>query len=659
MAWTLQLLNDDTTINLNDGTNYSALSLSAPVPAKRTAVGGRNLFRHGSDLHARVYQNRAVSVGIRINGTNRDNLIANINAINGLLERASEYVTTGVGSQVKLRRQWDSATNTVDFYVIDGTLSIGNEFSATNTVNTVIIGNLTVMCEPFAYGAEESIENYVSNAGFELATALADWTESKSATGTTAKDTSVFKDGKASLKLTMTNSGGSGQVIERNQALADVDAGEVWSFQCWVRVDALSNCKVVMEIDYNTGTDVEVSTTTVNASEFVKLTSNNNTAPGSVTSATLRIRLEATASSATGVVYVDNVIAVQASAVPSAWASSHSLGNHADESAQASSNHIDIHDVGGDVPALLQIKVAEGQSHDELWAGARHAGRQYDSLLLEGEDGTASTIAHSTIQVAETNTTASNSAYSGGSLRISQLAVAAASPSVAADVNHLHSFTIATPPRGTFRVLMAGAAKNGAGDSSTTSIDASDFKWGLSYTYGGFTLLDDTSPDTTSFVALTAATLAENVTSNFEILDLGTITIPPVSSPDNQTEASLVLKIFNHWATTRTMQDGQEWQWWTDFVFLMPIDFGSNYVSKTDAADVVLIDSMSSPKGLYLLNTSDVVQSFPNNQLGRSPEAHPDGTRVYFLAQDGNYTQADTFTVSIRYRPRYLHVMGA
>jgi len=208
-------------------------------------------------------------------------------------------------------------------------------------------------------------------------------------------------------------------------------------------------------------------------------------------------------------------------------------------------------------------------------------------------------------------------------------------------------------------VLIAGAAKKGAGSAATTSVNASDFKWGLSYTYGGFTLLDDTSPDTTSFVALTAAALAEYVTSNFEIIDLGTITIPPVASPDNQTEAALVLKIFNHWATQRTIREDQEIQWWTDFVFLMPVDFGSAYISKTDAADVVLLDSMSDVKGAYLLNTSDVVQSFPNNQLGRSSEAHPDGTRVYVLAQNGNYTQGDTFTVSVTYRPRFLHVMGA
>ena len=168
--------------------------------------------------------------------------------------------------------------------------------------------------------------------------------------------------------------------------------------------------------------------------------------------------------------------------------------------------------------------------------------------------------------------------------------------------------------------------------------------------------------------AITDRTLAENTLSNFEILDLGTLTIPPVASPANQTEASLVLKIFNHWKGGREFQTNQEIQWYTDFIFLMPIDFGAVYTTKTDASDVVLLDSMSDVKGLYLLNSSSVVQSFPNNQLGRSPEAHPDGTRVYILAQGYDdtggaqhtqYTAADTFTVSVTYRPRFLNVMGA
>jgi hypothetical protein len=526
------------------------------------------------------------------------------------------------------------------------------------------LGTSSVTCKPFAYGAEETISNYVLDPGFEISgTALADWTELKTATGTTARDTSVKKDGNASLKLVMTDSGGSGQVIERFQTLGDVDAGEVWSFQCWVRVDELTNCKVVMELDYDSGTDTEHSTTTVNASSFVKLTANNQTAPGGAGDVDLRIRLESTAADATGVVYIDNVIAVLASAVPVAWASSRSIANHyADGTgdSQLTTNYIDIEDVPGDVPALLQVKIAEGQSHTEFWAGARHSGRQYDgSIILEAvASGHSATNTPGGFTASLATTT--NATYSDGSQRYSQLErTTSGSATLPVGSYSKHAFTLATPPTGQFKVLVAARASNGQGSSSTTVLNANLFSWGLNYTYGDFSLLDTTSPDATSFVALPTETISVNETSVFTLIDIGTITIPPIGTPDNQTAASLVVIVHQYFNTATTINYQQEFAWITDYVMLMPIDYGANYVSKTNAANVILLDSMSDTKGMYLLDASDVVQSFPSNQLGRSPEAHPNGTRIYMLGHDGTFTKGDTYTVSITYRPRFLHVMGA
>jgi hypothetical protein len=664
MAWTLQLLDSTTTIDLNDGTAYSARALSAPVPGRRISAGGVNLMRHGSDLTHRVFNNRTVVVALRINGTSQDNLIANINAIHSLLERGAEYSVTGLGSQLKLRRKWQSATNQVDFHVIEGTLQIGNEFSAVHAVNnTIMDASLTLVCEPFAYGAEESIENFVADAGFEISgTALADWTESKTGSGTTARDTDVYKNGEASLKLVMTSSS-DGQVIERNQALADVDAAEIWSFGCAIRIDALSDCKVTMHIDYNTGTDVEVSSTTVNASAFVSLVSENLTVPGSVTSATLKLRLEATDASATGIVYFDDVIAVQASSLPTAWASSHTIGNHNDMAAQAHSCFLDVENMPGDVPALLQVRLAEGQSHDEMWIGARHSSRQYDTIWIEGEDSdTDATLNTITNWTLSNSLTDSDAAHSAGNAHVDRMNNASGVIDRPDATYFRHDYDIATPPSGQYRVLVGGSQfLNNAAAGRT--VNASNYKLGFSYTYGGFTLLSDTAPDASSFVAFPAATIAEGATSNRDILDLGMVTIPPIETPDNQTAATFTLKIFVHYveigSSVGDLSAGQYHDCEIDFICLMPVDYGAFYVSKADAADVILLDAMSETKGMYILNASNVVQSFPSNQLGIAPEAHPNGTRIYFLAQDDSQTIADTFTVSITYRPRFLHVQGA
>ena len=665
MAWTLQLLNDDTTLSLNDGTAYSARpGFLAPPPPVRTARGGANLFRHGSDMTERVYANRRVTVTLRIHGTSQDNLIANILAVNRLLERAAEYTTHGLGSQVKLRRQWENATNQVDFYVLSGTLTLGDEFSPVHTQNTTFANAvMRLTCEPFAYGAEESVENYVLNAGFEVWTgsgsALVEWTESITATGSSALTNTVSKNGATCCKLVMTDSGGSGQVVERSQVLLDVTAGQVWSFQCWVRVDELTDCKVVMELDYNTGTDVEVSTTTVNASEFVKLTANNNTVPGSVTQVTLRLRLESAAANATGTVYIDNVIAVQAAAVPVAWTSSRSIANHYDLDVvgQLHTNHIDIHDVPGDVPALLQVRVAEAQAHTEFWAGARHAGRQQDVVWLQGFRFIVGNLA-TPANTSWDNTDETTADATGGKMAAAVLTKNSGTVDLAVDtyVGFRETITAGTLPKGTFRVL----AIVGWEETGTTGADPTKLEFGLGYGYGAFELLDTANPVVTSFVALPSTSTTE---VRGTILDLGTITLPPIASVDGMSDATLTLRIF---AGTNdvigSFGSSDAVHWYLDSVVLMPIDYGSIYLSKTSAADVILMDSMSRTKGAYILDASDVVQSFPSNQLGRSPEAHPDGTRIYILAQSAAaapYTIGDTFTVSITYRPRFLHVMGA
>ena len=98
MAWVYNLLDSSTTITLNGGTNYALIpdGFSAPPPPRRQTFGGRNYFRDGSDLMERVFQNRTVTVRIWIKGSSQDNLIANINAINNLLERGAEYARTGL-----------------------------------------------------------------------------------------------------------------------------------------------------------------------------------------------------------------------------------------------------------------------------------------------------------------------------------------------------------------------------------------------------------------------------------------------------------------------------------------------------------------------------------------------------------------------------------
>lgn len=662
MAWTYNLKNDDTTLQLNDGTNYTMRyrGFSAPAPRRRVAMGGANLFRHGSDLLERMYENRVVTLTLKIEGTDRDDLITNINAINALLERAAEFTITGLGSQVKLTRQWDSATNSVDFHVLHGVLDLGQEeLTQAHVLRTVIPqARVILTCHPFAIGSEETIENFVADPSFEIAgTALADWTQTITATGTTARDTAVKKYGGASLKIVMTDSGGSGQIVERSQTVNDVDAGEIWSFQRWYRVDALSNCKVSFHLIFNGGSgNIVTDITAVDATKFSKLTHANRTISSGTTSVTIKLRLQATAAGGTGTVYFDGILAVQAAAVPTTFASSRDVRNHFDDDGQAHINYVDLYDVPGDAPALLQVKLSENEAHDEFWAGARHAGRQRDaSIWLEGESGTGVSINTPTFFTALNDTFADGDSSDAVMMQSKLTQGDPANQDLPAGTYFRQEFTITSPPKGQYRVLVIVEMQTVI---SGSSIDADKFQWGLSWTYGGVTLLNDTTPDTASFVSLATKNMPGNSTSDRQILDLGTVTIPPIKTPEGMTEASLVLKLFNRITVQYSaIQQNSTVHWRTDAILLLPIDMGVTYVSKTSGTDILLLDSRSTPQGVWFIDSSNVVQSFPSNQLGGPSKAHPDGTRIYVLTQDANlHTITHGFKVSVTVVPRYLLV---
>ncbi len=124
MAWSIQLENSSTTLNLNDGTAFKVLmnGIDAPAPTLRTTFAGdSNLFRSGSRLIKQAYNNRTVMLNLQVIGSSSDTLATNVELLEAFLRRAYEFTTFGLGSQVKLKYQWDSATNPVYFHVLTGT----------------------------------------------------------------------------------------------------------------------------------------------------------------------------------------------------------------------------------------------------------------------------------------------------------------------------------------------------------------------------------------------------------------------------------------------------------------------------------------------------------------------------------------------------------
>lgn len=663
MPFTYDLLNDDTTLSLNDGSAYKVLQngFAAPPPARRMAMGGANLFRHGSDLLERKYENRQVTLRVQVLGATQNTLITNIQAIHDLLERAAEYSITGLGSQVKLRRQWNNATLTSDFLVLEGVFTI-DEGTSLHVVNTNVIGTLTLLCQPFIEGAAETVENYIRDPSFEVAgTALADWTAyaNGASAGSSTRVTTDAKYGAASLQIERTG-GADTNGLGRYQDITVV-AAQVWSFGWWVKVTALANAKAMGIVEWLDGGSAVISTISVErtttSTGYVLLSLANETAPALAVTARCRSEVRATSSGGTGTARFDGLMAVKASSLPTTWASGREIRNHFDDDGQLHINYLDIYDMGGEVPAKLQIKLTENENHAEIWAGARHAGRLDDTFIfIEGESGTVTSLAApANFTLAPSGSSNTMGTASDGTNRHSTITrdnVGAGSLPV--DTYFRHNFAITTLPKGQYRVLVRVNFEDG---SAAIAWAAGDIKFGMGWEYGAVVLLDKTNPDVGGFV-----NYPDPETEQSLILDLGTITIPPIKTPEGQTDATFTLHIFEHVATARSFGNADFIRFDIDYVLLQAVDMGSIYVEKTAGTDVVLLDSRSLPKGVWILNTSDVVQSFPSDQLGSSPEAHPDGSRVYFITQNVTAGAGDKsnitwgFTASITVVPRYLAV---
>ena len=70
-----------------------------------------------------------------------------------------------------------------------------------------------------------------------------------------------------------------------------------------------------------------------------------------------------------------------------------------------------------------------------------------------------------------------------------------------------------------------------------------------------------------------------------------------------------------------------------DYIFLLPVDEGVVVVDSVGTDDRVLISNKEDVPGVWLLNTSDVVQSFATFNGGPF-NIGPEDTRIYWLRDD-------------------------
>jgi hypothetical protein len=626
MAVTVQLTDGTNTVDLNDGTTFTTRNISMPTPSYRTAMAGvGNLDRSGSYLLAQSYNNRSISLNVMVDGTSMDNLIAKVNTVHDILRRATDFSQHGFGSQVYLNYQQDGATNAVRFNVIQGTYDplSAVDFPALNISDVLINTTVTLACEPFGVMAQETLSNYVDNPSFEVAgtNPSTDWTQAHTATGTSANDTTEYIFGATSLKLVMTDSTSGGEWIGRYQDITSA-AAVTWSLYFWGRLDAASNSvlKLVVEFLDSSGNvllEEEWILDSTSSTDYSRLVVTEIKSPANTATLRVSCRLESSDVDATGTAFIDGWFADQVTTFPVAWMAGRAVYNNLEgetgPDSQEEINYFDIYDVPGDIPSLMQIKLAENEAHTDLWLGARHAGRLLDTGIWHqgnqfvGDDGLSTSGIAGLWDASSAGSASTN----------------AASPTIASEV-------VTTPAVGQYRVL--SKIRQGATDR---------YRAAMGYTLGAVTV--DPS------VAADYGTVQQGAMG---ILDLGSLTIS--KPPENMTIGSLTLRLAFYVTSSMTSEDLV-----LEHVFLLPVDFGSMIVNKSSNQDVILVDGISRHRMAILLNTSDVVQSIPPNQSGLPPQVHPLGTRIYLVSDNGAADIDDGWKATIILEHRFLSLRGA
>lgn len=97
---------------------------------------------------------------------------------------------------------------------------------------------------------------------------------------------------------------------------------------------------------------------------------------------------------------------------------------------------------------------------------------------------------------------------------------------------------------------------------------------------------------------------------------------------------------------------GDEYQWDCDYIFLLPVDEGCVIIDDVAAADVLAIDGISDPPGVFKIDGSNLIIDTPD-YVGKPFSLGREITRIYILRDD---VKGVTFIVDPKYQPAYLVV---
>ena len=180
---------------------------------------------------------------------------------------------------------------------------------------TLVAVQQQARASPYFAGSTGVRRNFCPNPSFEHD--LTSWTESITATGSTARTSTQNDSGNQSLSLVMTDSTASGEIVSRNLTITGLGASEVWSISVAIRPSEFTTAKFVLRLEFLDSSDVVQATHNVEHTStgtvFVTIDNDNRTSPATTTKLRISLILEATDANATSTVHCDSALIERAS----------------------------------------------------------------------------------------------------------------------------------------------------------------------------------------------------------------------------------------------------------------------------------------------------------------------------------------------------------
>ena len=309
-------------------------------------------------------------------------------------------------------------------------------------------------------------------------------------------------------------------------------------------------------------------------------------------------------------------------------------------------NYADITDIPGDHGALSQIKIHDPSGtwsgERRMWIGVKSGEGRGVNLFFQGESGSAAR--------GETMFEEADAIWSGGVQPLTEASggeYARMSWTKAGLYTTRSEFTlcgsvritIAAPnvPRGRFRALARART-----DSDNSQLQVGHLGFALGWSFGA-----------TSKTPVEADAVFPQTSSEFRVLDLGELTLPPSPVPEGYSMPAFRIDVYGVFAGggAGSAQGTHHFRWAIDYVMLLPIDEGEVSVDAVGTTKRILVDTLTkSEQEVYLLDESDAVLGSARFQ-GTRLTIGPEDTRIYTVRDDAGDPSSVNFELTTLHTP--------